>query len=306
MLTRVFVRGLVAVAVVSAGALTAAAAPAQAAPADLAISATRAVLEPGERGYTGTYHVTVTNTGDEPAHANVRVVEPVAGSFRQLRPGGGGCLIRFLGPGPTANDCVVPGGAIQPGEVRKFRVDLVVLTTPQAFAMRAPDITTSILGSDSEVLATATSRTLLRSTTGELTRPRPYVQDEQTDLTVSAGDARLTEQADGSFLGTVPVTVRSNGDAPHWDMIVNTVVPEGFQVLGAGNDVMCGGGECVMPGGAFLPGESRTIDLEVSAPAGTPLGDAGTGTAAVRENWHVELPEADPSDNTASFRITVG
>ncbi|GID31806.1 hypothetical protein [Paractinoplanes brasiliensis] len=306
MIIRILGRGLLTAAVVSTAALGVATAPAQAAPADLTVSATRLVLEPGERGYTGTYHVTITNAGDEATSAGVRILEPIAASFRQLRPGGGGCLTRFTESGRTANDCVVPGGAVQPGEVRRFRVDFGVLTTPQAFAMSASDTATQLVSADLEVLATATSRTLFRSTTGELTRPRPYVQDDHTDLTVSAGDVRLTEQADGSFLGTVPLTVRSNGDAPHWDLILNTVVPEGFRVLGAGNDAMCGGGECVIPGGAFLPGESRTLEVEVSAPAGTPLGDAGTGTAEGRESWFTDLPEADPSDNTATFRLTVG
>jgi hypothetical protein len=308
LILRTLGRGLLAAAVVSSAVLGVATAPAQAAadPADLTISATRLVFEPGERGYTGSYQVSITNTGDEAQYANVRVVEPVAGSFRELRPGGGGCITEFLSSGRTANVCFVPGDAIQPGATRRFRVSLVALTAPQAFAMRGPDTTTQIVGAGSALLATATSRTLFRSTTGELTQPRPYVQDDHTDISVGASDVRLTEQADGSFLGRVPVTVRWNGDAPHWDLSVTTAVSEGFELSGNGPEQVCGYAECIVPGSAFVTGESRTIEVEISAPAGTPVGTEGTGTVGARASWFTELPEADSSDNTATFHIAVG
>src|SRR5690349_13047463 len=81
----------------------------------------------GARGYTGTYHVTVTNTGSEPAGAGVRIVEPVAGSFRKVRPSGM-CWYGRLVEGRQALNCDLPGGSLDPGEVRKFRVDAEALT----------------------------------------------------------------------------------------------------------------------------------------------------------------------------------
>ncbi len=297
-------RGLVVAAVV-AGVGLGVSGPAQAAAEDLTVSATRLVFEPGERGYTGTYHVTVTNTGVEPTYANVRIVEPVTGAFVGLRPNEA-CLTDWSGPGPNAHVCTVPGGQIAPGAARKFRVDLAVLTAPQAYAMSPADTTTTIVGPDSTLLATASSRTLFRSTTGVLTRPRPYVQDDFTDLSVAASDVTLAEQADGSFLGVLPVTVRWDGDAPHFDLVVETLVPEGFEFRGAGPDVMCGLVECVVPGGAFMQGESRTLELQIGAPAGTAAGTTGTGSVRGYENWFDDLPDADPSDDTASFRLTVG
>ncbi len=300
-------RGLIAASLLT-GAALGVAAPAQAADTDLAISATRLVLEPGERGYTGTYHVTVTNTGDEPAGASVRIVEPVAGSFRGLRPSEA-CLYDGPVSGRRVIGCGLPGGELAPGEVRKFRIDFGVLTTPRDVAMSAADTTTQLVRSGADtVLATATSRTLFRSTTGVLTRPQPYVQDVQTDLSVtSPGEVTLTRQGDGSFLGTLPVTVRWGGDAPHDELALETLVPEGFEFAGAGNDTMCMFPWCYLAGGPFAPGQTSTLDLQITAPAGTPTGTTGTGTATAVASWrYTEQTDIDPADNTASFRIVVG
>ncbi|WP_141725436.1 hypothetical protein [Micromonospora pallida] len=77
-------------------------APASAAPTGDPASLTlgRLVLDPTSRGYQGSLPVTVTNESDVAEYFYVRIVEPVAGSFRALDPGR---------PAPSARWCRTGG-----------------------------------------------------------------------------------------------------------------------------------------------------------------------------------------------------
>lgn len=308
LIMRFLSRGVLTAAVLS-GAALGVAAPAQAAETDLTISATRLVLEPGQRGYTGTYHVTVTNTGDEPAVADLRVIETTPGAWRGLRPDDSYCFTDTWGTTPVGYLCELPGGEVAPGEIRKFRIDMGVLTTPRDHALRGADtLTTLVSSSDStRVVASASSPTLFRSTTGSLRDPQPYVQDEQSDISVTAGDVTLTPDPEGGFTGKVPVTIRWNGDAPHHGINTETVVPEGFEARGAdADDITCMFPYCYVADEPLMPGETITVNLEVYAPEGTPSGTTATGAiVATGSWWGGALSNVDPDANRAPFRMTI-
>ena len=190
---------------------------------------------------------------------------------------------------------------------RHFTIDFGVLTTTRAYAMQAAGTTVEVaLGSQPDVRATAGSKTLFRSTTGTLVRPRPYVQDTQSNLTVTTGNATLTAEEDGTYAGRVPVTVHWAGDAPHDELTAAFQIPSGFDLRGVDPSEVCAGHWCSVPGGRFMAGETRTFDLLVTAPADTVPGTVGTGTATVSANWAAPVSDVDPSDDTAPFTLTVG
>jgi len=205
------------------------------------------------------------------------------------------------------SSCSVPGGDLKPGKRRHFTIDFGVLTTTRAYAMQAAGTTVEVaLGSQPDVRATAGSKTLFRSTTGTLVRPRPYVQDTQSNLTVTTGNATLTAEEDGTYAGRVPVTVHWAGDAPHDELTAAFQIPSGFDLRGVDPSEVCAGHWCSVPGGRFMAGETRTFDLLVTAPADTVPGTVGTGTATVSANWAAPVSDVDPSDDTAPFTLTVG
>ena len=135
-MTRTTARRLIA-GVLGAGlALLGTAAPAAqaaAAQADTSVSTDRLVLEPTDRGYAGSLPVTVDYRGAQPATLSLTIIEPVPGAFTGLTPGHA-CV--YGGSRPVREIyCFVPGGALQPGERRRFTVEFRVLTTPRARAM---------------------------------------------------------------------------------------------------------------------------------------------------------------------------
>jgi hypothetical protein len=279
---------------------------ADAAVSTLEVKAGRLVLEPGPRGYQGSLPVTIAYQGDAPDYANVTFVEPVAGAFQSLTPSEA-CTNGELVEGRRTIACGVPGGDLKPGKRRHFTIDFSVLTAPRAYAMQAADTTVEVtLGSQRDVRATAGSKTLFRSTTGTLVRPRPYVQDTQSDLTVTAGDATLTAQEDGTYAGRVPVTIHWAGDAPHDELTARFEVPSGFDWSGVDPSEVCAGTWCSVPGGTFMAGETRTFSLLATAPADAVPGTVGTGSVSVSVNWAVPVSDVDPSDDAASFTLTVG
>jgi hypothetical protein len=269
----------------------------------VAVQAGRLVLEPGERGYRGFLPVTITYQGDVSTGANIGFLEPIAGAFVDVHPAEA-CVSGPSDDGRRDTSCFLAD--LQPGETRQVRLEFQVLTTPRAHAMRAADTALEVaLHSDPAVRATAASRTLFRSTTGSLSQPQPYAQDTRSDLSVTAGDATLTEQPDGGFAGRVPVTVHWAGDAPHYDLDAQFALPAGFTWTGTDPSAPCSA-SCPLPGGLYMQGESRTFDLLVSAEAGTTPGATGTGSVTVSAQWFRSLEDVDPSDDTAEFTLTVG
>ncbi|MGI5211915.1 hypothetical protein [Plantactinospora sp. CA-290183] len=274
------------------------------APRDAAVSVGRLVFEPTDRGHLGSLPVTVTYRGTEPGYLNLTVVEPVAGSFEGLTPNDA-CLFGWAPDGRRRSiHCGVPDGALAPGERRSFTVDFWAPTAPRDHAMSLAGGEVSVYSDDPADGVTKPFDTLFRSTTGSLRNPRPYVQDTETDATVTAGTARLLRQADGSYAGRLPVTIRYAGDAGNDFLSVDFTLPDGVQIEGIEPTEVCAGNWCAIPGDSFAAGEERTVELLFSAPTGTTAGQLGTGTLSLTTSLFVDdIPDVDPSDNTASFDV---
>jgi hypothetical protein len=297
-------RGLVAAAAVVV-ATVGAAGVAHAATPTIDVQAGRLVLEPSARGYHGSLPVAVTYHGDQPNYANISIIEPVAGAFTGLRPEDA-CVVSPREDGRREIGCGVPGGDLQPGERRRFVLDFDVLTAPRGYAMSAAAASIEVSLANSGGTASATSATLFRSTTGSLRNPRPYVQDTKSDISVTAQDATLVKQDDGSYAGRVPVTVHYAGDAPHFELGAEFALPDGVEFNGIDPSEPCGLTQCPVPGLRFMAGETRTFDLLVSAPATAATGPAGSGAVTVTSSWYSTVEDVDPSDNTAAFALTIG
>lgn len=292
-----------------AAAATFTAAPAQAtAPTkrdSVTVRVDQLILEPGDRGYRGSLAVVVKFQASQPTYFNLSLTEPVAGSFDGIQPPEA-CWWEGIDPaGRRIMGCAVPGGELAPNRPYRFTLDFEVLTTPQSYPMVADDgVLTLQSGRDSTVSATARFATLFRSTSGSLEQPQPYVPDTQSNISITAGEAPLTRQADGTFSGRATVTVRYGGDAPHWELSAWAELPAGIQFDGIDPPDACGGLYCPVPGGKFMEGEVRTFDLLLSAPADTPVGPLGSGSVTVAVNWLIEITDVDPADNTAAFALT--
>ncbi|MEN3609402.1 hypothetical protein AAH979_07640 [Plantactinospora sp. ZYX-F-223] len=273
-------------------------------PKDTSVTVGRLVLEPTERGYRGSVPLTISYRGTETADLQVTIAEPVAGAFENFDSD----FPCFYGQreGELRRDIRCGASPIRGGERRDYTIDFEVLTATQAYAMSAVGGAVTVQTIDSQpVTVTKSIDTLFRSTTGSLRNPRPYVQDTQTDASVTAGAATLVRQEDGSYLGRVPLTVRYNGDAPHDGLQLEAVLPDGVQLRGISPGAVCAFPWCEVPGGDFMPGEERSMELLVSAPAGTAPGDLGTGTARLHTFFFLdELSDVDPSDNAAAFSLT--
>lgn len=280
------------------------AAQAAAVPADTSVSVGQLVLEPTDRGYAGSLPVTVTYRGVQAGTLNLTVTEPVPGAFAGLTPADP-CFSGSPNPVRTIY-CMVPGGALQPGERRRFTVDFRVSTTPRDHAMSAPAGRVAVeTGDANPTNDTIEFSTLFRSTTGSLRDPQPYVWDTLTDASLAVGAATLTRQEDGSWRGRLPVTVRVAGDAAHDAYWLEPTLPAGVSLAGIEPEETCAGA-CTVPGGRFLPGEERTVSLLLRAPAEVAPGDLGTGSVRLYAvfGWDGERLDVDPADNTAAFTVT--
>ncbi|GAB3798068.1 hypothetical protein [Micromonospora zhanjiangensis] len=202
--------------------------------------------------------------------------------------------------------CEIPGGGLQPGENRTFDLAFTVLTTARSYPMVATGGRVAVnAGDGNPANDTAKFDALFRSTSGSLRNPRPYVRNLVTDATVTAGSATLVRQPDGSYLGSVPVTIRYRNDAPQSDVELETNLPAGVELRGIEPQDVCVGGWCAVPGGGFMPGEERTVTLKLYAEPGTVAGPLGTGTTTLHVRYdNQDLPDVDPSDNSAPFTVT--
>jgi hypothetical protein len=148
----------------------------------------------------------------------------------------------------------------------------------------------------------------LRGTNGKIKDPVPYVQDTQTDITLTAAaSVTLTRQEDGSYLGRLPMTVSWVGDAPNYEAWIDLPLPDGWYTpdTDPSANAPCWQG-CTVPGGAFFDGDVRTFDMLIHAPEDTVAGAAGTATATVAANWgFTPLTDVSPENNAVTFSYTV-
>ncbi|SBT51736.1 hypothetical protein [Micromonospora narathiwatensis] len=104
----------------------------------------------------------------------------------------------------------------------------------------------------------------------------------------------------------MPVTVRYGNDAPSFHLDVEAALPAGVAVHHIEpQDMPSFPDWFTVPGGRFMPGEERTVDVILSAPTGTPAGVLGTGSYTVTGNYCYCAPVEDvnPADNTTSFTV---
>ncbi len=301
-----------AIALTTGSLLVGGAVAAQAAPADgVTVKVGQLVLEPAEYGHTGKVGIVIRNNTDAPIRGEFTIAVPIASSIAGVddascgfgRPDGE----RYI------HDCTSSDGAVAPGEALRLTVRFRTLNKPQAYPQIAKTLGTVEAGG---VTADFTIR--FRSTTGSLRHPKPYVPDTESALSVTASDVTLIRQADGSFVGRVPVTVRNDGDAPHFELGAELATPESllWPDIETG-DVCVGAGYLPIPpgylgigctgiGGPLAEGEQRTFHWVLTAPAGTPPGPLGTGTTLVQlEAFASDIDNADPSANVDTFAITV-
>ncbi|WP_406040607.1 hypothetical protein OG799_31935 [Micromonospora sp. NBC_00898] len=284
-------------------------APATAAPAEatgpLSITAQRLVLDPTDQGYVGTLTAVVTNDGTVADYPTLTFTEPAGASHTTITPGGP-CFFLGLAANRMRIQCL--GEQIQPGDSQTYSLGFHVWTTPRDYAMTVAGTEIAVEPNGKPELAeTAAFTTLFRSTKGSLKKPRPYVQAVDSDLRMTAGNVTLDRLPDGSLSGRMPVTVRYGNDAPSFDLPVTASLPAGVAVDHIEpQDMPSWSDGFSVPGGRFMPGEERTFDVILTAPAGTPAGDLGVGSYTVSSSYFygAEVQDVDPSDNTASFTVT--
>ncbi|GAA4587093.1 hypothetical protein BJY16_008125 [Actinoplanes octamycinicus] len=279
----------------------------QAAPAGVvSVSVNRLVLEPGTSGHTGTVRVVIKNRTSEPWSGAVAVTEPIAGTFVEAA-GTSGCTGDVTADNRQIAYCYLDHD-IAPGAKDVVTVSFRSPAEPQAYPQVAP-----AAGRVEVAGAAADFPALFRSTTGSLRNPRPYAQDTASALTVTAGTVTLTRQADGSFAGQVPVTVRNDGDAPHSGLLAELVAPAGVDGAYLADSGPCIGAN-VLPvpqggygvgcsqSGQLDEGQSRTFDWTLTAPAGTPAGPLGDAATLVQLEGG---PAQTGGANIAGFAVTV-
>ncbi|MEW1587323.1 hypothetical protein AB0283_18035, partial [Micromonospora vinacea] len=246
--------------------------------APAAISAGRLVLEPTGNGYRGTVAVTITNRSRAADYYGILVTEPVAGSFDGLVPDGP-CIQADPVENRRVIACSVSGPDLEPGERRHLDVAFEVLTAPRPYAMTAAGGRVEVMpGRTQQVAAGRDFTTLFRATNGSLRHPRQYVQDTSANASLTAGaDAlTLTRQADGTYAGRLPVTVRYAGDAAHDYLAVQATLPAGVEIAGTDPQDMPSTGESFeVPGGRMAAGEERTFAVLFRTSPDTVAGDLG-------------------------------
>lgn len=284
----------------------AAAAPSAATAGRVGVTAQRLVLDPTDRGYVGTLTATVTNRRSTATSVSLVLTEPAGASFTSIEPGGG-CFYTRLVENRLVMSC--GGDRIEAGKSLTFRLGFHVWTTARSYPMVANGGRIEVVPDGAAAASDATGfTTLFRSTTGSLRKPRPYVQAVDTDLSIRGSAVTLAPQPDGTLLGRMPVTVRYGNDAPTFALNVAAALPAGVQVDHIEpQDMPSFPLGFTVPGGRFMPGEERTFDVFLSAPAGTAAGELGTGAFTVTGSYFygaADPQDVDPSDNTTSFTVT--
>ncbi len=290
--------------------LASAAGPAQAATTPdypVALTHTRLVLDPAQRGYEGSMQFTVTWRGTQATpNLSVSILEPTAHSWSGISidtP----CLFNYGEDQRRTVGCGLDG--FEPGQTRTYTFTFHAYTPVQTGPMVATggqiSIGDSFAGTVSKVRDFDAT---FRGANGKLRDPVPYVQDAQTDMTLTAGDSvTLVRQEDGSFLGRLPMTLAWHGDAPNNDVWVGVDVPSGWYTPDTepSANMPCWTG-CSAPGGDWFDGEVRSFDILIHAPEDTVVGTTGTISSTAQNGWsYPPITDATPADNTVTFSYTV-
>jgi hypothetical protein len=276
------------------------------------VSVTRLILEPTDRGYVGSIRITVRNTSTQPIVPSVGFVEPVAGSWLRITPIGG-CDTYLDGFDPPASPRRITcrlDRILAPGEQIRLTAEFQALTRTRVYAMSASDATVYVGDgfAEGEYSGSATFTTRFRSTGGSLANPRPYVQDTQTNATLTTADEVVLARMPGpdyNFVGRLTVTVRWRGDTPHQHVSVSASQPEGVGILRTDPPSgSCGFTSCEVPGGPFMPGEVRTFDLFLSGSTELEPGPLGIMPLTLTTVWENVVPDLNPADDVVQVAVT--
>lgn len=141
--------------------------------------------------------------------------------------------------------------------------------------------------------------------TGGPTRfgPNPKI----IDIAPTADDVVMTQQADGTWRGTLTVKVRNPGSLPAW---IEVVLDGRFDGIGPGWD-KCDGALVATEestawcdGGTVAPGRTVTLSLTLSSPS-RPSG--AVAVRAYQRNVHnEEFPDPHPANNGISVAVRAG
>jgi hypothetical protein len=300
-----------AIALAASSALLGSAVAAQAAPADgITVSVNRLILEPGSSGHSGAIRIVVRNHTTEAYSGDIAITEPIADSFTYQITGAGGCVFQFTADHRRISQCsldqVPAGGSVV--VTQGFQSP----AKPRKYAQIAPEAGNVTVGS-----ASADFPALFRSTDGSLRNPRPYVQATTQDLKVTASDVTLTRQADGTFSGSVPVTVKNRNDAAQDFFYEELAAPAGLDEWPSNDPAtMCllgadaltvpedGIGITCYPDGQLAEGQTHTTVWTFHAPADTPAGSLGTVTTRVDLRSDAAAAQTNGA-NIATFNLTV-
>lgn len=272
------------------------------------VTVDRLVLAPTARGYRSDLPFRVTNTSADPQAFHLHILEPVAGSFRDLGPDSACLAENDLVDGRRVWDCTVPGLYLQPGAGIDLAASFEVLTAVRPYAMRTDSgRIEAVAANQARAAGAANVATVFRAADGSLQRPQWYTPDTQARASVTASDVTLTRRTDGRWTGRATVTVRYAGDAAHDYLWVKTTgLPEGVGIFGTDPEGNPGSDTQVdVPGGRFMAGEERTFAIIFTGDAAIPAGDLGTVPFEVGTTWWPNVvPDADPSDNAVPVRFT--
>lgn len=296
-----------AIALAASSLLLTGAVAAQAAPAaGIDFKVSRLVFAPNDHGHAGTIQIEIHNGTSETWMGGLRIDEPIARTF-----GGSDdltCLFNTLPDGRWSSFC--DADPIPAGETKTVTVTFRSPAAPRPFARISAQA-----GSVRVEGVTQNFPALFRSTTGSVADPVPYTPQTHQDLTVTAGGVTLTRQEDGTFRGSLPVTLHNNNDAPHYDLKGQIAIPAGLDPYPYAPEGICvvGTDLPVPPGGSGAScsldnqlgeGETRTVEWLLTAPADAPVGPLGTGiTSADLANSTAE-PQSDGA-NQDTFAITL-
>ncbi|BCY13137.1 hypothetical protein [Actinoplanes sp. L3-i22] len=306
-LMRAGVVALAAGSVVLGGGVAAQAAPA----GKISVSVNRLILDPGAPyGHTGSVQVLVKNTTAEPYNGGIILTEPIAGTFDWVNQvGAEACGLAETADHRDIQSCSL-SSAVQPGTTSVITLAFKSTAKPQPYAQIAPELgTVEVAGK------TASFGAVFRSTKGKTTNPRPYVQDTVAKLSVTATDATLTRQEDGTFAGHSTVTLHSDGDAKQHDLNFDVATPNTLdpwpRITPEGP---CVGGSTDFPVPAdyntegclifsrIAEGETQTYDVTVTAPAEATAGAQAPGIVRFTLNGG---PGQTDSANIANFGVTI-
>lgn len=298
-----------AIALAAGSLLLSSAVAAQAAPAGINVKVDGLILDPRTYGHLGVATVYVENATDQPYRGRIRFTEPISGTSTGVLKGALGCTLSSAPDGRRITSCPL-AGPIAPGATATVTLGFWSPARPRPYAQEAP-----LRGSVTVGTATEEFPALFRSTVGSLADPVPYEQNMTPSLDVTAPRVVILDrQADGTYMGHAPITVRNDTDAPHHDLSTQITFPDKLEWPEPTPAGVCGLGapdlpeqqdttgiSCWLPDSRLAETQTRVHNWVLRAPAEMSPGFIGVATT----RFDLGDPAAPQTSGTnhASFQI---